>query len=314
MLLFKGRKDHLSNIIQKNKDGLVCVYGLTYWTSLFIQRSKYKIDYIIDRKAIYVQGKPSLSMNGIPIINIDHGAQLMKKQEKRSTIIICAGIYEATVNSIYQDLVKKDIDADVINLFENEEFFSIKEFEYNGNSYKLFEHPFNCGYTETRMTERSVELAIAKRFIDDNDSLVEIGAVTPYYFHEDKIQEIVDPTDVHYRVSKKSLFDCNLTGKNVLSISTVEHIGTSDFGMHEKQTSIDAVNKIRDEAEHYLITVPFGYNRILDNWVMDNLHDPQVKILVRDIGNEWIETPPEDFRGGEYTPLWANVLVVIENM
>lgn len=74
------------------------------------------------------------------------------------------------------------------------------------------------------MTERSVELALAKEYIDTCEgNIVEIGAVTPYYFYSNKISNIIDPTDNHKRVLKKSLFDCCggvsiIVGKNLESL------------------------------------------------------------------------------------------------
>jgi hypothetical protein len=46
----------------------------------------------------------------------------------------------------------------------------------------LFYHPYNCGVRPKRTAERSVELALAFMWLrKTSGSIMEIGAVTPYY-------------------------------------------------------------------------------------------------------------------------------------
>lgn len=244
------------------------------------------------------------------VINIDGLETKIKESGRRATVMI-ASQDRGNIFSIYQDLMRKDLDADVFDYFENEVEFSDLEFTLKGRKYSLFQHSYNCGYSQTRMTERSVELALAQKYADECDGdITEIGAVTPYYFYSDRITEIIDPTDIHRRVMPKSMFACDLKGKNVLSISTVEHIGTSDFGMHESENAIDAINKILTEANSCLITAPLGYNSLLDQWVMEHYKNDMVSILRRSVNNHWEEIE-ELTRPVEYTALWANGLVVI---
>ena len=144
-------------------------------------------------------------------------------------------------------------------------------------------------------------------------SVIEIGAVTPYYFKDDKITEVVDPTDPHNRVTaKKSLFECDLKGKNVLSISTIEHIGTQEYGMAEEKNVIDAIEKITSESESCLITAPLGYNKTLDDWVKNNRTHPLLGYMIRGINNHWIEIDLCDYVHIPYTPLWACGLLIIK--
>lgn len=81
------------------------------------------------------------------------------------------------------------------------------------------------------MTERCLEIAIAKIWLKKNaKNIIEIGAVTLYYFKI--IHDVCDPADSHQNVNlKTSMFDIDLVGKNVLSISTIEHIGIGDYGV-----------------------------------------------------------------------------------
>ena len=88
------------------------------------------------------------------------------------------------------------------------------------------------------MTERSVELALADRWLDaaDPDLVREVGAVTPYYWPR-SVRTVIDPYDPNPLVTvRKSLFDADLTGVPVLSILTLEHIGTGIMACSTNQS------------------------------------------------------------------------------
>ena len=94
-------------------------------------------------------------------------------------------------------------------------------FDFWGRAYRCFYHVYNCGWPPY-VSERCVELALADVWLAQvpAEELVEIGAVTPYYW-PGSVGRIVDPFDPHPRVTdRKSLFDLELTGSRVLSIST----------------------------------------------------------------------------------------------
>lgn len=305
-ICFRKRDEDIFECHRKN-GGMLVVYGATYWAKAL--NEKIKIDYFCDRKAEEIR-----SINNIPVINSRQLEKVINESGKRATIIICVGLTEPAAISIYKDLVKLSIEADVFNYFENAVIFQENSFVFNQKEYFLFEHSFNCGYHETRMTERSVELSIAREYLKScQGNVVEIGAVTPYYFCDSKITDIIDPTDLHNRVNlKTSMFNCDLQGKDVLSISTVEHVGTHGYGMNEKETALDAIEKIRSEARHYLITAPLGYNKLLDEWVKKNIMNPEIRLMKRGINNHWTEIE-NCFEEIEYTPLWANGLAIICN-
>ena len=306
------RKENIYEYMERNK-GLCIVYGATVWSELILcdLGGEIKIDYFCDKQAEMIH---SLSIKNIPVINCNQLKDLINESGKRATIIICVGTKKATVNSIYRDLIKLNIEADVFDYFENLYIFSDHTFEYRGQNILLYEHPYNCGYFDGRMTERSVELALAKEWLENcNGNVAEVGAVTPYYFYSDKISDVIDPTDQHIRVNcKNSIFDVSLRGKNVLSISTVEHIGLNEYGLTENMNVIDAIEKILNEAESYLITAPLGYNHVLDNWVRDNRDNPIIRIMKRGINNHWIEISTYDFEEINYGPMWAYGLLIIE--
>lgn len=309
---FRTRNDNIYDYYERNH-GLCIVYGAGFWGKVFAEECFIKIDYFCDRQAERIK-----NVNGIPVVESSRLPLLIKESGKRAIIIICAGIKNNYVMSMYGELTKQSIDADVFNVFENNVVFSDNNFKIDGKRYELFEHSFNCGYICGRMTERSVEISLALEYLKNirrgGAIITEIGAVTPYYFYDSRISDIIDPTDSHDRVNHKdTMFAFDLTGKNILSISTVEHIGTNDYGMAEKRNVIDAIEKIMNEADSYLITAPTGYNEVLDNWVKEHRYDSKVKVLKRGINNHWVEVEPDNFENIPYTPLWANGLIIIRS-
>ncbi len=135
-----------------------------------------------------------------------------------------------------------------------------------------FHHP----YGETWNTEREIEIAVSLRWLKENPKdVVEVGAVIPYY--QNKIEhEVIDPYD-----PKATIVDFmenqDLLMMNVLSISTIEHIGTTDYATNERQNIVDkngaivALKQILDDADNCLVSFPVGYNKYLDAWVEENL-------------------------------------------
>lgn len=284
-IIFRNRYENLYQVIEENK-GLVAVYGVTCAKVLY-KAAQFKIDYFIDRRAESIE-----QIHNIKVLTPFQFEKIAKDTDHRVTIVICVDFSPSMVTrSIYEDIVKLDIDADVFDYFACDINFGHDSFELKGKRYPLFQHSFNCGYKDTRMTERSVEITLAKEWIQKcNDNIVEIGAVTPYYFKEKKITEIIDPTDLHFSVTKhKSIFECDLQGCNILSISTIEHIGTGDYGLDIQDSAVESLEKILKESNKCFITFPLGYNAELDEWISKNRNDEKVSILTRGMNNEWKE-------------------------
>jgi hypothetical protein len=193
------------------------------------------------------------------------------------------------------------------------------QYKLDGAWYTYFFHDFNCGHANSKRTERTVELALADYWLNKVENVCEVGAVSPYYW-PNRIHEIVDPGDKHPQVtSKVSLFDCNFRNRNVLSISTVEHVGTGEYGISETRTAGEAITKIVNESSKCLITVPLGWNSFLDHFLRSdnlNLLDCTIAFLIRHSNDTW--SPVEKYNafiqygGGGNFSAWANSLAIIE--
>ena len=140
--------------------------------------------------------------------------------------------------------------------------------------------------------------------------------MTPYYFNIDQINVIIDPTDPHKSVTHRvSLFEFDFQDSDVLSISTIEHIGTGDYNLPIDDCR-EALLKILNQSKSCLITFPIGYNLLLDRFIFLNNFPSNIiiNIVYRSrYFNDWHVTT--DFKyllKLKYGPQWANGIVVIE--
>lgn len=140
---------------------------------------------------------------------------------------------------------------------------------------------FMSGYNQTWQNERCVELELAFRWLEQKDNVMEVGAVIPYYAEGGYFEishEVIDPYDEKATIAD-FMENIDLTGYNILAISTIEHIGTTDYdGSGERQKLVDAdaapnsLQQILNQGDSCFVTVPIGYNSGLDDWLEENLH------------------------------------------
>lgn len=123
------------------------------------------------------------------------------------------------------------------------------------------------------LTERRVEIPLAKLFLDaygTNSNCIEIGCVTPYYF--DTKHKIYDLTDRHQRCVRKNALDIDIKNTYLLSISTIEHFDMGDYNIHSSEflDPYTWLKSVITHAQKYLITFPLGFNKNLDNQILQS--------------------------------------------
>jgi hypothetical protein len=111
---------------------------------------------------------------------------------------------------------------------------------------------------------------------------------------------------------------------DVISISTIEHIGLAEYGqVADPSLTIEALKKVVDEARTFLLTAPLGYNKILDNYIIANLErfwGTRTSFLARgQRDNLWSQVDRSMASRATYGPrdysnsgAWANAIVVLE--
>lgn len=142
-------------------EGIKVVYGVTF-AKRIIEENIFKIDYFCDRR----EGGIGKNIENIPVITVSELNEIISKSGERAFILICVGPNKAAVQSIYGDLCRNDVDADVFDYFAYKGFFLDRTFLYRGQKFNLFENIYNCGFLDTRMTERSVELALGEFYLE----------------------------------------------------------------------------------------------------------------------------------------------------
>ncbi|HVA45524.1 MAG TPA: hypothetical protein VNH11_03985 [Pirellulales bacterium] len=186
--------------------------------------------------------------------------------------------------------------AEIVPAWQRQWWRCPSAFELGGRNFSYFYHCYNCGWPPYA-TERCAELGLADAWLNelhDTNELVEVGAVTPYYWPS-RVKNVVDPFDPHKLVTLRlSLFDVDFTGKTVLSISTLEHVGLAEYGGEKSPgQAVRALRKILDESPCFLLTVPVGYNPALDGLFFENAssvtRDAQLRFLVRTADGQWRE-------------------------
>ena len=138
----------------------------------------------------------------------------------------------------------------------------VPRFRLGGAEFPCFLHHLNCGANPAAATERTVELALADRWLAAAPParVVEVGAVTPYYW-PGRVARVADPADPHPAVTDRlPVGRLDLTGLAVLSLSTFEHIGSGEYGLAPDPPALRAaVDQLCREAAAFLVTVPTGY-------------------------------------------------------
>lgn len=137
-------------------------------------------------------------------------------------------------------------------------------------------------FNEAYRNERSLEVALGRWFLRQHpgtpialtsmppqfktlDAVIEVGAVMCYY--GETAHEVTDLTDPHPINRKVDALTLDYTGRNVLCVSTVEHLNGREFGNQSDEDSITLLKRIASQAARYVITWGIGYNATLDAWV-----------------------------------------------
>lgn len=127
---------------------------------------------------------------------------------------------------------------------------------------------FAHSYNNTLQNERCIEIPLAVRYLKESNlsNVIEVGAVMPYYFEVPyPVIDIADPKATHIQ----DACDIDYVNKNVLSISTLEHI---DEVPDSKQSSIDLLKRILNDSKTCLLTIPMGYNKTLDDFILSSIN------------------------------------------
>jgi hypothetical protein len=161
-------------------------------------------------------------------------------------------------------------------------------------------------YNSPKDNERKAELPIGAWFLKKYDhDVIEIGEVMNS--HIDCKHTIYDLRNEMPGTIVKDAREIDYTGKNVLSISTIEHIGSDD---------VDLIKRIQTESNNYLITFPVGFARDFEQRLVESGIDYFIIERSSDGVNDWTQVTNKDFSLYNYNSPYAagNAIVVITNL
>lgn len=161
--------------------------------------------------------------------------------------------------------------------------------------------------------ERRIEVPIAREWSAGREGLIEVGAVMPYY-HTVVTFDVLDPFDLHeYVTHRMDAEEFDYAGRAVLSLSTIEHIGTREYSETPDIFKARRVlRKIVEESSAFLISIPVGYHPCLDAMIAEG--DVPVRFMRQvDAGNLW-EPCGADWEAVYNSPLpYANVVAFLSD-
>jgi hypothetical protein len=158
-------------------------------------------------------------------------------------------------------------------------------------------------YNETLINEKAVEVPIALEFFKKRRNSLELGCVLPHYVKQnwividkfEKLPGVINQDILNYSPKKKI--------NQIVSISTLEHIGVDD-SVTNKKLGIIAIEKLKTLLKkdgEMLVTIPIGYNPILDKAFIKKGNFDQVYAMKRvSIWNTWKQVSPKQVINSKY--------------
>lgn len=178
-----------------------------------------------------------------------------------------------------------------------------KTFNFRGKQY----HYNYSMYNTTWMNERSVEIPLALDILKKNKgkNILEIGNVTSNYCNIPHV--VVDKYENGSNIINQDVvvFDSKTKYDLIISISTLEHVGWDEIPRDDKKIpfAIENLKKLlKPKTGLLFITIPFGYNTVLDQIMKEEKIKFHEKYYLRRVSrnNEWVESSWEEIQNTKF--------------
>lgn len=186
-----------------------------------------------------------------------------------------------------------------------------RQFELAGRRYVRLHHR----YKRTWVTERAVEVPLAREFIagEDPRGVLEVGNVLSHYGPVS--HTVIDKYERAPGVLARDVMELGDLGpfRRIVAISTLEHVGWDE----EPRQPVKATAALRSLLEllapggRLLVTVPAGYNPHLDAALRDGDLTPAELYALRRRGREWREVAPAQAWSAPYDFLLYRARTVV---
>ena len=197
-------------------------------------------------------------------------------RSKEGVLIVGAGPETSEVRFMYPDFLLHIYEGKD-SLLYNKAVDNDLVFKIGGLELEYIREDTNTTWRNCRAIEVSLGGWFAHKF---NNDIIEIGDVCWQYsvFNNWKV---LDPYGPFENAIRADVMDVDYTGLSVLSLSTFEHFSESAYGNIDKNKPIKALEKVHREAKNYLITIPIGAERSLENY-LKNQNEIKYTFMVRD--------------------------------
>jgi len=201
------------------------------------------------------------------------------------------------------------ISLNYYKIFKNKKIFT-----FRGKKYHYTYHIYNTTWENERAIEISLAVDLIKKY--ESKQILEVGNVVSNYFNMP--HDVVDKYEKGLGVINEDIVDFHSNKKYdlIISISTLEHVGWDETPRDDKKIpkAIENLKKLLNPDSGMLfITVPIGYNTVLDKLVKDGtIRFHEQYYLHRVSKNEWIEASWSDVQDAKFgSPFQgANGLIV----
>ena len=194
-------------------------------------------------------------------------------------------------------------------------FIRNKTFIFDGVTLNYFYHKYNVTYENERIIVIPIILYLIKKY--GINTYTELGNVLSYYKLQSK--SIIDKYDNSKDIIKEDItyYKPISKFKNIISISTLEHIGWDESERNYCKitpTFINIFNNVLDKNGYFIFSFPIGYNPYLDSYLNNNLEKfIEIYSFIRiNKSNEWRNVKYDKTRNSKFgTPFKnANELII----
>ncbi len=178
-------------------------------------------------------------------------------------------------------------------------FRSHRKFQFQGESYPYFYHPYNV----TWRNERCVEISLARKVLEGK-RILEVGNVLSHYFpvsHDvlDKYEKgngVINEDVVTFKPGKQ--YDL------IVSVSTLEHVGW-DEKPRTRMKILPALKNLESllaPKGNLFVTLPLGYNKDIDTLVKQGKLPFTKQFYLQRVStsNIWREVTKKDVANAKY--------------
>jgi hypothetical protein len=146
-------------------------------------------------------------------------------------------------------------------------FDNSRNFQFQGNTYKYFNHWFNTTWNN----ERIVEIPIVCKLVSETNQndILEIGNVLQNYFNME--HDVVDKYEKADGVINEDVVDFQTKKryKLIISISTLEHVGWDEYPRDPEKIfeALKNLGNLLSPGGKLVVTLPMGENTVLDKYL-----------------------------------------------